>query len=49
MPIKIIFCENCDKLKFDKKYIQRINVCSYCGKNTLMTLVIDDEPEKVKK
>ena len=41
-------CENCDKIKFDKKYIQKI-VCPHCGKNTLMTLVIDDEPEKVKK
>ena len=42
-------CHFCDKMKFDKKYIQKISVCPYCGKNTLMTLVIDDEPEKVKK
>ena len=48
MPIKIIVCEFCDKIKFDKKYIQKINVCPHCGKK-LMTLVIDDEPEKVKK
>jgi len=49
MPIKIIVCEFCDALKFDKKYIQKINVCPHCGKNTLMTVIIDDEPEKVKK
>jgi len=42
-------CEFCDKFKINKKHVQSINVCPKCGKNTLMTLVIDDEPEKVKK
>ena len=36
-------CEHCDQTKVDKKYVQKINVCPKCGRNTLMTLLIDDE------
>ena len=38
-------CERCDKIKVNEKYVQQINVCPKCKKNTRKTLVIDDEIE----